>query len=174
MYDEYLNERNEVEMETIKTLEAEPVIVENPGNPDSPDPCSEDPTRNPEDNPGPNPDSSSGNDNADNTSPTIAGNPASPAAESEEEPEASEEFRSQLQNVQKQLEALSSLPNTIQATIAALTEQLSALAQPKRKSKSVTPRPEGIRIFGCHVPSLIALHLHYTTHSHSIHFPSIT
>lgn len=99
MYDEYLNERNEVEMETIKTLESEPV-VENPGNADS------------------------------------------PAAESEEEPEASEEFRSQLQNVQKQLEALSSLPNTIQATIAALTEQLSALAQPKRKSKSVTPRPE--------------------------------
>lgn len=100
MYDEYLNERTEVEMETIKTLESEPVVVENPGN------------------------------------------PASPAAESEEEPEASEEFRSQLQNVQKQLEALSSLPNTIQATIAALTEQLSALAQPKRKSKSVTPRPE--------------------------------
>lgn len=101
MYDEYLNERTEVEMETIKTLEAEPVvIVENPGN------------------------------------------PGSPATESEEDLETSEEFRSQLQNVQKQLEALSSLPNTIQATIAALTEQLSALAQPKRKSKSVTPRPE--------------------------------
>ncbi|XP_065072921.1 uncharacterized protein Zasp67 isoform X2 [Ochlerotatus camptorhynchus] len=99
MYDDYLYERTEIEMETIKTLESEPVM-ENPGN------------------------------------------PASPAAESEEEPEASEEFRSQLQNVQKQLEALSSLPNTIQATIAALTEQLSALAQPKRKSKSVTPRPE--------------------------------
>uniref|UniRef100_A0A8D8CLJ5 (northern house mosquito) hypothetical protein n=1 Tax=Culex pipiens TaxID=7175 RepID=A0A8D8CLJ5_CULPI len=64
----------------------------------------------------------------------------SPAAESSED-ETSEEFREQLQNVQKQLEALSSLPNTIQLTIAALTEQLAALAQPKRKSKSVTPRP---------------------------------
>lgn len=172
-YDEYLYERTEVEMETIKTLESEPV-PENPGNPDSPDPCSADPTRNPEDNPGPNPDSSSGNDNADNSSPTIAGNPASPAAESEEEPEASEEFRSQLQNVQKQLEALSSLPNTIQATIAALTEQLSALAQPKRKSKSVTPRPEGIRIVGCHVPSLIASHLHYTTYTQSLDTLAVT
>ncbi|XP_058812041.1 uncharacterized protein LOC131676762 isoform X4 [Topomyia yanbarensis] len=65
-----------------------------------------------------------------------------PVDEQEEEAETSEEFRAQLENVQKQLEALSSLPNTIQATISALTEQLSALAQPKRKSKSVTPRPE--------------------------------
>lgn len=97
-YDEYLNERTEVEVETIKTLESEPVMV---------DPAA------------------------------AAG---SPAAESSED-ETSEEFREQLQNVQKQLEALSSLPNTIQLTIAALTEQLAALAQPKRKSKSVTPRP---------------------------------
>lgn len=97
-YDEYLNERTEVEVETIKTLEAEPVMV---------DPAA------------------------------VTG---SPAAESSED-ETSEEFREQLQNVQKQLEALSSLPNTIQLTIAALTEQLAALAQPKRKSKSVTPRP---------------------------------
>lgn len=96
-YDEYLNERTEVEVETIKTLEAEqPAMVE----------------------------------------PTTG----SPAAESSED-ETSEEFREQLQNVQKQLEALSSLPNTIQLTIAALTEQLATLAQPKRKSKSVTPRP---------------------------------
>lgn len=98
MYDEYLYERNEIEVETIKTLESEPVM-ENPDN------------------------------------------QASPPAESEED-ETSEEFRTQLQSVQKQLEALSSLPITIQATIAALTEQLSVLAQPKRKSKSVTPRPE--------------------------------
>ncbi|XP_055587245.1 titin-like isoform X3 [Uranotaenia lowii] len=98
LYDEYMNERAEAEVETIKTLEAEPVM-ENP-----------------------------------------AGTTESPASESEEE--TSEEFRSQLENVQKQLEALSSLPNTIQLTIAALTEQLAALAQPKRKSKSVTPRPE--------------------------------
>lgn len=102
-YDEYLNERTEIEVETIKTLEAEPVMV---------DPAA------------------------------AAG---SPAAESSED-ETSEEFREQLQNVQKQLEALSSLPNTIQLTIAALTEQLATLAQPKRKSKSVTPRPAGIRI----------------------------
>ncbi|XP_039446296.1 uncharacterized protein LOC120425753 isoform X2 [Culex pipiens pallens] len=98
-YDEYLNERTEAEVETIKTLEAEPVMV---------DPA--------------------------------AAATGSPAAESSED-ETSEEFREQLQNVQKQLEALSSLPNTIQLTIAALTEQLAALAQPKRKSKSVTPRP---------------------------------
>lgn len=96
-YDEYLNERTEIEVETFKTLEAEPVMVD----------------------------------------PAAAG---SPAAESSED-ETSEEFREQLQNVQKQLEALSSLPNTIQLTIAALTEQLATLAQPKRKSKSVTPRP---------------------------------
>lgn len=96
-YDEYLNERTEAEVETIKTLESEPVMVD----------------------------------------PAAGG---SPAAESSED-ETSEEFREQLQNVQKQLEALSSLPNTIQLTIAALTEQLAALAQPKRKSKSVTPRP---------------------------------
>lgn len=100
MYDDYLTERAEAEVETIRTLEAEQPMMEN------------------------------------------AGNAGSPAAESEEEAETSEEFRAQLQNVQKQLEALSSLPNTIQATIAALTEQLTALAQPKRKSKSVTPRPE--------------------------------
>ncbi|XP_038105770.1 uncharacterized protein LOC6032690 isoform X2 [Culex quinquefasciatus] len=97
-YDEYLNERTEAEVETIKTLEAEPVMLD----------------------------------------PAAA--TGSPAAESSED-ETSEEFREQLQNVQKQLEALSSLPNTIQLTIAALTEQLAALAQPKRKSKSVTPRP---------------------------------
>ncbi|XP_039446298.1 uncharacterized protein LOC120425753 isoform X3 [Culex pipiens pallens] len=101
-YDEYLNERTEAEVETIKTLEAEPVMV---------DPAA-----------------------------AATGNEGSPAAESSED-ETSEEFREQLQNVQKQLEALSSLPNTIQLTIAALTEQLAALAQPKRKSKSVTPRP---------------------------------
>lgn len=97
-YDEYLYERNEVEVETIKSLESEPVME----NPDT---------------------------------------QGSPAPESEED-ETSEEFRTQLQSVQKQLEALSSLPITIQATIAALTEQLSVLAQPKRKSKSITPRPE--------------------------------
>lgn len=98
LYDEYLHERNEIEVETIKTLESEPVME-------------------------------------------IPDNQGSPAAESEED-ETSEEFRTQLESVQKQLEALSSLPITIQATIAALTEQLSILAQPKRKSKSVTPRPE--------------------------------
>ncbi|XP_055617766.1 LIM domain-binding protein 3 isoform X2 [Toxorhynchites rutilus septentrionalis] len=100
LYEEYLHERAEIEEETTRTLEAEPVM-ENP-------------------------------DDAVNQA----------VEPEEEEPEASEEFRSQLENVQKQLEALSSLPNTIQATIAALTEQLSALAQPKRKSKSVTPRPK--------------------------------
>lgn len=113
-YDEYLNERTEIEVETIKTLEAEPVMVD----------------------------------------PAAVG---SPAAESSED-ETSEEFREQLQNVQKQLEALSSLPNTIQLTIAALTEQLAALAQPKRKSKSVTPRPAGIRIavtFNAHFVSSV-------------------
>ncbi|XP_029729766.2 pinin isoform X2 [Aedes albopictus] len=99
LYYEYLHERNEVEVETIKTLESEPVM-ENPDN------------------------------------------LGDPAPESEED-ETPEEFRTQLQSVQKQLEALSSLPITIQATIAALTEQLAVLAQPKRKSKSVTPRPEG-------------------------------
>lgn len=98
LYEEYLHERNEIEVETIKTLESEPVME-------------------------------------------IPDNQGSPAAESEED-ETSEEFRTQLESVQKQLEALSSLPITIQATIAALTEQLSILAQPKRKSKSVTPRPE--------------------------------
>ncbi|XP_053681738.1 uncharacterized protein LOC128732499 [Sabethes cyaneus] len=98
MYDEYLTERVEVEVETFQTLEAEPVM-QSTGKSGSPGPNSED-------------------------------------------PETSEEFRAQLENVQKQLEALSSLPNTIQATITALTEQLSALAQPKRKSKSITPRPE--------------------------------
>lgn len=98
LYYEYLHERNEAELETIKTLESEPVME----NPDT---------------------------------------QGSPAPESEED-ETSEEFRTQLQSVQKQLEALSSLPITIQATIAALTEQLAVLAQPKRKSKSVTPRPE--------------------------------
>nr|XP_019556195.2 pinin-like isoform X4 [Aedes albopictus] len=98
LYYEYLHERNEVEVETIKTLESEPVM-ENPDN------------------------------------------LGDPAPESEED-ETPEEFRTQLQSVQKQLEALSSLPITIQATIAALTEQLAVLAQPKRKSKSVTPRPE--------------------------------
>ncbi|XP_055523874.1 uncharacterized protein LOC129717759 isoform X6 [Wyeomyia smithii] len=99
MYDEYLTERVEVEVDTIKTLESEPVMQS-------------------------------------------TGNGSGPASEPEEDSETSEEFREQLENVQKQLEALSSLPITIQATIAALTEQLSALAQPKRKSKSVTPRPE--------------------------------
>lgn len=136
-YDEYLNERTEAEVETIKTLEAEPVMVDpaaaatgNEGN--DPD--------NPFQDPSSNPDSASPAVSSmaySSPATTIAG---SPAAESSED-ETSEEFREQLQNVQKQLEALSSLPNTIQLTIAALTEQLAALAQPKRKSKSVTPRP---------------------------------
>lgn len=140
-YDEYLYERNEVEVETIKSLESEPVM-ENPGN--IPVPNSEDPIQNPEDTPGPNP-TGTDSDTADNLHPSNADTQGSPAPESEED-ETSEEFRTQLQSVQKQLEALSSLPITIQATIAALTEQLSVLAQPKRKSKSITPRPEGIRI----------------------------
>lgn len=141
-YDEYLNERTEAEVETIKTLEAEPVMVDpaaaatgNEGN--DPDDPFQDPSSNPDS-------ASPAVSSMAYSSPatTIAG---SPAAESSED-ETSEEFREQLQNVQKQLEALSSLPNTIQLTIAALTEQLAALAQPKRKSKSVTPRPAGIRI----------------------------
>lgn len=99
MYDEYLTERLEVEVETIKTIVEETTVA--PGEGDA--------------------------------------QPA-PVSPSEEEP--SEEFREQLQNVQKQLEALSALPNTIQATIAALTEQLAVLAAPKRKSKSVSPKPE--------------------------------
>ncbi|XP_050082653.1 titin isoform X3 [Anopheles aquasalis] len=103
MYDEYLNERQEVEVETIKTFVEETIVLS---------------------------EAKAG----DGTQPT-AGSPPR-----EEEP--SEEFREQLQNVQKQLEALSALPNTIQATIAALTEQLAALAAPKRKSKSISPRPE--------------------------------
>ncbi|XP_003436667.2 proteoglycan 4 isoform X2 [Anopheles gambiae] len=104
MYDEYLNERQEVEVETIKTLVDEPVVPSEPmaGEGEAQQPGAPNPT--------------------------------------EEEP--SEEFREQLQNVQKQLEALSALPNTIQATIAALTEQLAVLAAPKRKSKSISPRPE--------------------------------
>ncbi|XP_058116137.1 uncharacterized protein LOC131287985 [Anopheles ziemanni] len=106
MYDEYLNERQEVEVETIKTIVEETTVA--PGNPEN----------------------SRGEGDAQ---------PA-PVSPSEEEP--SEEFREQLQNVQKQLEALSALPNTIQATIAALTEQLAVLAAPKRKSKSVSPKPE--------------------------------
>ncbi|XP_053669286.1 LIM domain-binding protein 3 [Anopheles marshallii] len=102
MYDEYLNERQEVEVETIKTLVEEPIEpqtgdAEGSAQPEATDPSEEEPT---------------------------------------------EEFREQLQNVQKQLEALSALPNTIQATIAALTEQLAVLAAPKRKSKSISPRPE--------------------------------
>ncbi|KAL1380508.1 hypothetical protein pipiens_014140 [Culex pipiens pipiens] len=133
----YLNERTEAEVETIKTLEAEPVMLDpaaaatgNEGN--DPDDPFQDPSSNPDS-------ASPAVSSMAYSSPatTIAG---SPAAESSED-ETSEEFREQLQNVQKQLEALSSLPNTIQLTIAALTEQLAALAQPKRKSKSVTPRP---------------------------------
>lgn len=144
LYEEYLYERAEVEVETIKTLEAEPVM-ENPGNTDNPNPRSDDPVNNPEESPSPNPDSAG---IVDNPITAIVDNADNQAVEpEEEEPETTEEFRAQLENVQKQLEALSSLPNTIQATIAALTEQLSVLAQPKRKSKSVTPRPEGIRIF---------------------------
>lgn len=147
LYDEYLNERTEAEVETIKTLEAEPVL-EMPGNTGNPDSLHSDdpPVPDPEETLGPIHPAPVNEDG--NSSPTIAGDPDSPAAavESEEE-ETSEEFRAQLASVQKQLEALSSLPNTIQLTIAALTEQLSALAQPKRKSKSRTPRPEGIRIF---------------------------
>lgn len=139
LYYEYLHERNEVEVETIKTLESEPVM-ENPGNVREPN--SEDPSQNPEDNPGPNPNGED-TDTADNLNPPTTDNLGDPAPESEED-ETPEEFRTQLQSVQKQLEALSSLPITIQATIAALTEQLAVLAQPKRKSKSVTPRPEGI------------------------------
>ncbi|XP_053679484.1 A-kinase anchor protein 12 [Anopheles nili] len=104
MYDEYLSERQEAEVETIKTLVEEP-SGGGQGEPSTGDAEAE-PTQSP----------------------------------SEEEP--SEEFREQLQNVQKQLEALSALPLTIQATIAALTEQLTALAAPKRKSKSISPRPE--------------------------------
>ncbi|XP_049301762.1 uncharacterized protein LOC125775218 isoform X2 [Anopheles funestus] len=105
MYDEYLNERQEVEVETIKTLVEESIVLGEPKTGDA-----------------------EGGTQPEATSP------------SEEEP--TEEFREQLQNVQKQLEALSALPNTIQATIAALTEQLAALAAPKRKSKSISPRPE--------------------------------
>uniref|UniRef100_A0A182PZL3 PDZ domain-containing protein n=1 Tax=Anopheles farauti TaxID=69004 RepID=A0A182PZL3_9DIPT len=104
MYDEYLNERQEVEVETIKTLVEEPIEA---GVPQTGD-----------------------------------GDDTQAAATSPSEEEPSEEFREQLQNVQKQLEALSALPNTIQATIAALTEQLAVLAAPKRKSKSISPRPE--------------------------------
>ncbi|XP_041767015.1 proteoglycan 4 isoform X4 [Anopheles merus] len=104
MYDEYLNERQEVEVETIKTLVEEPVV---PGEPMAGE-----------------------------------GEAQQPGAPNPTEEEPSEEFREQLQNVQKQLEALSALPNTIQATIAALTEQLAVLAAPKRKSKSISPRPE--------------------------------
>ncbi|XP_062565987.1 uncharacterized protein LOC134228297 isoform X4 [Armigeres subalbatus] len=137
LYEEYLHERNEIEVETIKTLESEPVM-EIPGN--LPEPCSADLIHNPEDNPGPKCHDADC-DSADNLNSSTTDNQGSPAAESEED-ETSEEFRTQLESVQKQLEALSSLPITIQATIAALTEQLSILAQPKRKSKSVTPRPE--------------------------------
>lgn len=136
-YDEYLNERTEVEVETIKTLEAEqPAMVEpttgnegnnHPDDPQDPDPSNPDPSVSP---------AASSMAYSSATATTVG----SPAAESSED-ETSEEFREQLQNVQKQLEALSSLPNTIQLTIAALTEQLATLAQPKRKSKSVTPRP---------------------------------
>ncbi|XP_055523871.1 uncharacterized protein LOC129717759 isoform X3 [Wyeomyia smithii] len=138
MYDEYLTERVEVEVDTIKTLESEPVM-QSTGNSGSLDPSSVDSDIYPEGFPDPTFDSEN---NVDNTSHTIVGNGSGPASEPEEDSETSEEFREQLENVQKQLEALSSLPITIQATIAALTEQLSALAQPKRKSKSVTPRPE--------------------------------
>lgn len=138
-YDEYLNERTEVEVETIKTLESEPVMVDpaaaagnecNPGDP-------QDPSSIPDPNGITTPSPAVSSMAYSSPATTIAG---SPAAESSED-ETSEEFREQLQNVQKQLEALSSLPNTIQLTIAALTEQLATLAQPKRKSKSVTPRP---------------------------------
>ncbi|XP_050069526.1 titin-like isoform X1 [Anopheles maculipalpis] len=141
MYDEYLNERQEVEVETIKTLVEEPVV---PGEPK---------TGNPDEYPGPCPCPYTCSDgvhcgeeesdtNANDTSTAGEGSvdPAATTSPSEEEP--TEEFREQLQNVQKQLEALSALPNTIQATIAALTEQLAALAAPKRKSKSISPRPE--------------------------------
>ncbi|XP_035891133.1 uncharacterized protein LOC118502703 isoform X3 [Anopheles stephensi] len=144
MYDEYLNERQEVEVETIKTLAEEPVIVVGEPN-----------TGNPEQQlPGPRPccpytcsdgahcgeEEMDTNANGNSTVGDGSADPAATGSPSEEEP--TEEFREQLQNVQKQLEALSALPNTIQATIAALTEQLAALAAPKRKSKSISPRPE--------------------------------
>ncbi|XP_058812038.1 uncharacterized protein LOC131676762 isoform X2 [Topomyia yanbarensis] len=139
LYDEYLTARTEAEVETIKILEAEQPAMQSTGNTGYPDPTSDDPYIDPAENPDPSPDTLC---NDYNLGPAIVGDADVPVDEQEEEAETSEEFRAQLENVQKQLEALSSLPNTIQATISALTEQLSALAQPKRKSKSVTPRPE--------------------------------
>ncbi|XP_050082651.1 uncharacterized protein LOC126569532 isoform X1 [Anopheles aquasalis] len=140
MYDEYLNERQEVEVETIKTFVEETIVLseakagnlDNPGSRPSLYVCSDGVHCGEEDEPTTN--ATTDSNAGDGTQPT-AGSPPR-----EEEP--SEEFREQLQNVQKQLEALSALPNTIQATIAALTEQLAALAAPKRKSKSISPRPE--------------------------------
>ncbi|XP_035774422.1 uncharacterized protein LOC118457182 isoform X7 [Anopheles albimanus] len=138
MYDEYLNERQEVEVETIKTFVEETIVLgeakagnlDNPGSSPSLYVCSDGVHCGEEDEP------------TTNATDSNAGDGTQPTAGSPPEEEASEEFREQLQNVQKQLEALSALPNTIQATIAALTEQLAALAAPKRKSKSISPRPE--------------------------------
>ncbi|XP_058061362.1 PDZ and LIM domain protein Zasp isoform X2 [Anopheles bellator] len=140
MYDEYLSERQEAEVETIKTFVEETIDLGEPktGNLDNPGSspslyyvCSDGVHCGEED------------ENANATSnPGDGEGGAQPASGSPSEEEPSEEFREQLQNVQKQLEALSALPNTIQATIAALTEQLAMLAAPKRKSKSISPRPE--------------------------------
>ncbi|XP_041767014.1 uncharacterized protein LOC121590910 isoform X3 [Anopheles merus] len=148
MYDEYLNERQEVEVETIKTLVEEPVV---PGEPMAGNhhlehpvgPCCPCPYACPGDNVGCcGEEELETNTNANGTSTAGEGEAQQPGAPNPTEEEPSEEFREQLQNVQKQLEALSALPNTIQATIAALTEQLAVLAAPKRKSKSISPRPE--------------------------------
>ncbi|EAA13652.6 AGAP003939-PA [Anopheles gambiae str. PEST] len=148
MYDEYLNERQEVEVETIKTLVEEPVVPSEPmaGNHhlEHPvGPCCPCPYACPGDNVGCcGEEELETNTNANGTSTAGEGEAQQPGAPNPTEEEPSEEFREQLQNVQKQLEALSALPNTIQATIAALTEQLAVLAAPKRKSKSISPRPE--------------------------------
>lgn len=152
MYDEYLNERQEVEVETIKTLVEEPVV---PGEPMAGNhhlehpvgPCCPCPYACLDDNVGCcGEEELETNTNANGTSTAGEGEAQQPGAPNPTEEEPSEEFREQLQNVQKQLEALSALPNTIQATIAALTEQLAVLAAPKRKSKSISPRPEGILV----------------------------
>uniref|UniRef100_A0A182M6B3 PDZ domain-containing protein n=1 Tax=Anopheles culicifacies TaxID=139723 RepID=A0A182M6B3_9DIPT len=137
MYDEYLNERQEVEVETIKTLVEEQVEPKT-GNLEHPGPCPCSYTCSDGVHCGEEEDM---NANGNSTAGDAEGG-AQPEATSPSEEEPTEEFREQLQNVQKQLEALSALPNTIQATIAALTEQLAVLAAPKRKSKSISPRPE--------------------------------
>uniref|UniRef100_A0A182ILV2 PDZ domain-containing protein n=1 Tax=Anopheles atroparvus TaxID=41427 RepID=A0A182ILV2_ANOAO len=138
MYDEYLTERQEVEVETIKTFVEEETTVE-PGNTENPGSRTSSPRSLCSDRGQCCVEAEQTNANGTFHAGEGDGQPG-PVSPSEEEP--SEEFREQLQNVQKQLEALSALPNTIQATIAALTEQLAFLAAPKRKSKSVSPKPE--------------------------------